>query len=173
MQKKKESLLNLPSQIDIFKTQDIFFNKIKIVDIQEKDLDFLQNLELLIFENPWHLFDFSFFYSLCFMRAVKMSNQIIGYSIFRYEKNSNKKNICHLLKIGVHPEFQNIGIGSALLKDMFLNMKKRRIKIVYLEVREGNKNAISFYENKGFFKSKVIENYYENGESAFIMIKKS
>jgi len=106
------------------------------------------------------------------MRAVKMTNIIIGYSIFRYEKNINKKDICHLLKIGVHPEFQKMGIGSVLLKDMFLNMRKNKSKIVYLEVREGNKNAIKFYEKKGFFKSKIIENYYENGESAYVMIKK-
>jgi len=64
-----------------------------------------------------------------------------------------------------------MGIGSALIKDMFYNMKKNGSKIVYLEVREGNKNAIAFYEKKGFFKAKLIENYYENQESAFMMIK--
>ncbi|MEJ5273648.1 MAG: GNAT family N-acetyltransferase, partial [Spirochaetota bacterium] len=58
-----------------------------------------------------------------------------------------------------------------LIKDMFYNMKKNGSKIVYLEVREGNKNAIAFYEKKGFFKVKLIENYYENQESAFMMIK--
>lgn len=171
MQKKKETTLNLPVQIDILKLPKILLGKPKVKNILEKDLEPLQNLELMIFENPWHLFDFNFFYSICTMRGIKINNLVAGYSIFRYEKSSREKNICHLLKIGVHPDFQNLGFGSALLKDLFNNMKKKRSKIVYLEVREGNKNAISFYENRGFFKVKIVENYYENGESAFIMVK--
>ncbi len=171
MQKKKESLINLTPQIDFLKKTDILFGKFKISNILEKDLNTMQNLETLIFPNPWHIFDFSFFYSLCYMRAIKISNTLIGYSIFRFEKNFNKKNICHLLKLGVHPEFQNLGLGSALIKDMFSIMRKHAVKIAYLEVRETNKNAIIFYEKRGFFKTKIVENYYENEEAAFILVK--
>ncbi len=172
MQKKKETTIHLPVEIDLLSPSKIFFHKFKITDVIESDLESIQNLENIIFENPWHMFDFTFFYSVSYIRAVKFKNLILGYSIFRYEKNAtNPKKICHLLKIGVHPEFQNLGIASSLMKDMFINMRKKKSKVVYLEVREGNKNAITFYEKRGFFKSKIIENYYENGEPAYLMIK--
>lgn len=172
MQKKKESLINFAHEIDILQIPKVFSKKIKVTNVVEKELEQIHNLESIIFEYPWHLFDFNFFYSASSFKVVKIKSFIIGYAIFRYEKDfKNRKNICHLLKIGVHPEFQKMGIGSALIKDMFYNMKKNGSKIVYLEVREGNKNAIAFYEKKGFFKVKLIENYYENQESAFMMIK--
>lgn len=172
MQKKKETLLNNSKDIDVFPLPEIFFKKFKVTPVLEKDLQVIYNLENIIFENPWHLFDFTFFYSICHVKAVKIKDMILGYCIYRYEKGYNKiKNICHLLKIGVHPDFQNLGIGSLLLKDMFKSMKKKKSKVAYLEVRESNKNAINFYEKRGFFKSKIIENYYESGESAYLMIK--
>jgi ribosomal protein S18 acetylase RimI-like enzyme len=35
-----------------------------------------------------------------------------------------------------------------------------------------NKSAISFYEKNGYFRYKVIDDYYqETGESAFLMVK--
>lgn len=172
MQKKKESLMNLANEIDVLHLPNVLLKKFKILDASEHDLDAIQNLESIVFENPWHMFDFTFFYSVCTFKIVKIKDFIVGYTIYRYERDyKNKKKICHLLKIGVHPEFQKMGIGSILIREMFSNMRKNRTKIVYLEVRESNKNAISFYEKKGFFKGKIIENYYENHESAYMMIK--
>jgi ribosomal-protein-alanine N-acetyltransferase len=172
MQKKKESLMNLANEIDVLHLPNFLLKRLKVLNASEKDLEPIQNLESIIFENPWHMFDFTFFYSVCSFKVVKIKDFIVGYTIFRFERDyKNKKKICHLLKIGVHPEFQHMGVGSILIKDMIYNMRKNKTKIVYLEVREGNKNAISFYEKKGFFKGKLVENYYENQESAYMMIK--
>ncbi|MFN3411290.1 MAG: GNAT family N-acetyltransferase [Exilispira sp.] len=172
MQKKKESLLNISDDIDILMLPRFFLNNLKVKIATEKDLELISNLENIIFENPWHIFDFNFFYSICNVRVIRLNRSIIGYSVYRFERGyGNKKNICHLLKIGVHPKFQNSGAGSKLLFEMFCSMRKAKSNIVYLEVRESNKNAIKFYENRGFYKSKIIDNYYENGEAAFLMIK--
>lgn len=172
MQNKKESLLNIFDDIDILNPPRFFLKHLKVKIATEKDLELISNLENIIFENPWHIFDFNFFYTICNVRVIKLNKAIIGYSVYRFERGyGNKKNICHLLKIGVHPKFQNSGVGSKLIFEMYRSMRKAKSIIAYLEVRESNKNAIKFYEHKGFYKSKIIDNYYENGEAAFLMIK--
>lgn len=52
--------------------------------------------------------------------------------------------------ITVHDNYQNLGIGTALLKHLLGIAKEKDLKIVHLTVRADNKRAISLYKKIGF-----------------------
>ena len=65
-----------------------------------------------------------------------------------------------ILNIGIDPDFQKKGHGTALLKYLIKKLRKRHIGEILLEVRTGNKSAIQFYKKQGFEEISVRKNYY-------------
>ena len=65
-----------------------------------------------------------------------------------------------ILNIGIDPDFQRKGHGTALLKHLIEKLRKRHIGEILLEVRVGNKSAIQFYKKQGFEEISVRKNYY-------------
>ncbi|MCI4434414.1 MAG: N-acetyltransferase [Thermoplasmata archaeon] len=102
-----------------------------------------------------------------------------GFIVAEYEKNivgfiaSSRQSIyeARILMFSVMDVFQNMGIGSLLLKKFEEICKLNGIRAIRLEVRISNKNAIIFYEKRGFIIINLINNYYSNGEAAYIMWK--
>jgi [ribosomal protein S18]-alanine N-acetyltransferase len=75
-----------------------------------------------------------------------------------------------LLKIGVYPEYQNLGIGTRLLNAAFAEGTKRGCLRCFLEVRKSNEGAITFYQNQQFIIAGERINYYTDPiEDAWIM----
>ena len=81
----------------------------------------------------------------------------------------------HLLNISVAPNMKRQGIGNELLRKVESIANKFGIKEIFLEVRESNKEAISFYKNNEFKKVCLRKNYYklfDGREDALIFSKK-
>ncbi len=77
-----------------------------------------------------------------------------------------------LLKIAVQKTNRERGIGSFLLEDLFLDLKKRKINYLFLEVRSGNRTALRFYKKNGFLHVGTRLGYYSDPpDSAMIMRK--
>lgn len=76
-----------------------------------------------------------------------------------------------ILSIAVSKTHRRHGIGSALMMKIMESFKKANLKLASLEVRISNEAAQRFYEKLGFRKIGVIEDYYEDGEGAFVMEK--
>ena len=75
-----------------------------------------------------------------------------------------------LLKIGVYPEYQKLGIGTRLLNAAFVEGTKRGCLRCFLEVRKSNEAAIQFYHNHQFMIGGERINYYtEPVEDAWTM----
>jgi len=74
-----------------------------------------------------------------------------------------------IFSLAVLPAYQNRGIGSSLLKDIIEVFRGIRVSEIILEVRLGNMKAKRFYERHGFITTDVIEKYYNDGESAYLM----
>lgn len=68
----------------------------------------------------------------------------------------------------VDNEYRNLGIATKLLT--FMENKYKDIKNLTLEVRESNKEAISFYLKNGFKEVTKRKNYYKD-EDGILMIK--
>ncbi len=78
-----------------------------------------------------------------------------------------------ILNMAVSPSWRRKGIGSQLLEEALNEARTRNVEGFYLEVRESNRGAISFYARHGFIKSGRRANYYSNPtENAVVMEKK-
>lgn len=61
------------------------------------------------------------------------------------------------------------GIGGALLRVGWDNLKKANVRVLYLEVAAHNEAALAFYENFGFARIGRRKAYYEDGDDALMM----
>ncbi|NPA52664.1 MAG: ribosomal protein S18-alanine N-acetyltransferase [Aquificae bacterium] len=118
------------------------------------------------FQNPWKDSNILFKAENSIKKVVveinscKVLGYIDGYTLL---------NEADLLLIVVRKEYQNRGIGSALLKYFLDHIKQKNIQRVYLEVSEKNQTAINLYKKFGFEIYGRRENYYGNGEDAILM----
>jgi ribosomal-protein-alanine N-acetyltransferase len=78
----------------------------------------------------------------------------------------------HIMKIAVESHWRNRGTGTALLRFMQTEGKRRGATTVLLEVRPSNLAAIRLYEKSGFQTIGIRPNYYpQTGETALVMSK--
>jgi ribosomal-protein-alanine N-acetyltransferase len=98
--------------------------------------------------------------------VAKLGKEIVGYAIGEKGKDSGL-----IVSVAVKREWKGRGIGKRLVEKLLENFKKEGMEIVFLHVREGNKEAINFYQALGFKIRERIENYYSNGENAYLMEK--
>lgn len=69
-----------------------------------------------------------------------------------------------LFNIAVDPNFQGKGFGKRLLSELILQLQKRSIATLWLEVRESNQAAQKLYDSLGFNEVTVRKNYYPTPE---------
>lgn len=129
-----------------------------------KILEQIANLEKIIFKDTA--------YSLYSLK--KIIENYVTYKIFYYQEENSQElqgyNIvldsidCYeILKIAVVDKHRRKGVAERLL----IPIKDRDI---FLEVRESNQKAISFYLKNNFNKIAIRKNYYkDNNENALIM----
>ena len=98
---------------------------------------------------------------------AELGQKIIGF-IIGTEMNSKKSKI---LMLSVSEEYRNKNIATSLLNKFENTIIKKGIKEIELEVKTKNKKAIKFYQKNEYTIIEEIENYYLDGESAFIMKK--
>jgi ribosomal-protein-alanine N-acetyltransferase len=98
--------------------------------------------------------------------VAKLGKEVVGYAIGEKNKDSGL-----IVSVAVKKEWRKRGIGKRLIEKLLENFKKEGAKIVFLHVREENKEAINFYRALGFKIIELVENYYSNGENAYLMEK--
>jgi len=128
-------------QLEVFK-ENAFTEKI-IKDLMERNTFFLK------------------------LETTSNHNELIGFIIVIRDR-VDRVNIVNFL---INPKFQNKGLGSLFLKFTLERIKEiKEIGRVALNVQESNIRAIRLYEKFKFKKHpKKIENYYQSGESAYLM----
>lgn len=92
------------------------------------------------------------------IELIYLKDELVGF----YNGKDKDNNIFEIGNICVKPEYQNKGIGTAVLKEILFEHKGQNIK---LQVFKINENAIKLYEKMGFEKTDETETHY-------IMIKK-
>jgi ribosomal-protein-alanine acetyltransferase len=77
-----------------------------------------------------------------------------------------------MLKLGVFPEWQRMGVGTQLMETAFSEGIRRGCNRCFLEVRKSNQNAIQFYYRHDFRISGTRIDYYTDPvEDAWVMEK--
>jgi len=82
---------------------------------------------------------------------AKVNERVVGFANF---SDSGSENQVELTAIYLHPAYQHLGIGSALL-ETGLNMLGTAKK-VYVDVEKENHIGRNFYQKKGF---KIVEEF--------------
>ena len=110
-------------------------------------------------------------------RAAFKQKAFAAFGLFCGENLAGYISIYHtgdeleILNLAVRPHIRRLGHGKRILRTILRLARKMDIHRVLLEVRKGNKAAISLYEGCGFQHVGQRRNYYaDTGEDALIYL---
>ena len=141
----------------------------QIVTGTPEQLEALTAIEEISFSDPWSAQALAGAMAdpdCCFLTALE-DGAAVGYCIVHslYEQ-------ADLYSVAVHPDHRRRGIAGALLDRGFAWAKQAGAERVFLEVRAGNGEARSLYEQMGFVPIALRKKYYTAPvEDAVIMEK--
>ena len=76
----------------------------------------------------------------------------------------------HVTNVAVHPTRRRQGVARALLVGLLAEAQARDLRLIVLEVRPSNREAITLYESFGFrVTGRRRGYYYDTGEDALVM----
>lgn len=97
---------------------------------------------------------------------------VLGGKIIAFANGSWVLDEGELLNIAVSKNYRNMGIAKELFNFLEKYFKEKNIKKIFLEVREKNIPAISFYQKHGFIKNGLRKDYYKNpADNGVLMMK--
>lgn len=137
---------------------------------EDQDLDRIAELENVLFADspwPWKEFEHELHENpFAILLVDEEEGRVVGYLDYwiLYEQ-------AQVATIGVDLEYQNRGIGSALLSYAEKDAADQGCETFSLEVRVSNAPARHLYEKHGFIQVNIRKGYYENGEDAYLMVK--
>ncbi len=136
--------------------------------MRPSDLDEVMAIERVSFTMPWSRG--AFLYEMeqnsaarCWV--LREDDRLVGYLCLW-----DIADELHITNIAVHPRERRRGVARALLASVLDEARRRSSRLVVLEVRPSNVEALSLYESFGF---RVVGRrpgyYYDTGEDALIM----
>jgi ribosomal-protein-alanine acetyltransferase len=78
-----------------------------------------------------------------------------------------------ILNLAVAAKARRSGVGSALLAAALTEGADRNVATVFLEVRESNDGAVSFYRRHGFQVTRRRSRYYSNPEEDALVLSRT
>jgi ribosomal-protein-alanine N-acetyltransferase len=149
-----------------------FSGDTEIGEMRESDLGGVMEIESKSFAAPWseRLFreTLSFPPSFNLVLRKRVDNGVAGYANFYLIADE-----VQVLNIAVAPESRGRGYATQLLEHAIRVLGRRGGKVFFLEVREGNQDAIRLYRKLGFRKIGRRKKYYtETNEDALVMYLK-
>jgi ribosomal-protein-alanine N-acetyltransferase len=96
-------------------------------------------------------------------RAVG-TGSLVGYLVALHAADE-----VHVLNVATLPAQRRAGIGRALVEAVLDYARDQRVRLLVLEVRTGNRDAIRLYRRVGFAAITVRRKYYVSGEDAVEM----
>mgnify|MGYP000144320563 CR=1 FL=1 len=128
---------------------------LRVVEIEDASYSFPWSFSLFAreLENPFSLFF-----------VWEEEGEVVGYACYWLVEDE-----AYLANIAIDPSWRKRGLGRRLLEDSLKRVRKMGAGEVVLEVRRGNRVALSLYRSVGF---KVVgrrPRHYEDGEDAWVM----
>lgn len=145
---------------------------LSISEMKETDLNEIMAIEKKSFVAPWskRLFRETLVFRLSFnfVARKKIDNGMVGYANFYLIGDE-----AHMLNIAISPESRKKGYAGRLLAHAIRVLKEKNANQFFLEVREGNDDAITLYRKFGFIMIGRRKRYYtETNEDALVMYMK-
>ena len=144
------------------------YEDVTITEMKESDLEEVLEIEKKSFADPWsrRLFKetLSFPHSVNFVFR-EAPGALLGYINFYLIGEE-----AHMLNLAIHPDWRKKGLAAQLLNHAIDFLKRRNAAHFFLEVREGNLDAIRLYTKFGFQMIGRRKRYYvETNEDALVM----
>jgi ribosomal-protein-alanine N-acetyltransferase len=136
---------------------------------QPKDLmNVMQIVGVTLGENyhPSFYINLHNFWSEGFIVAT-INDQIVGFILTTISDSRTAR----ILMLAVYPHYRGRGVASTLMDVIIKQCAKKNIKLIQLEVRTKNQNAIRFYLKRKFIIYKTLYNYYKNKDNAYLMYR--
>ena len=161
-------------QFGINALPDNTLTQIFLRKVEKQDLSAIVTIENQVQITPWSysVLELSILTDEFYWVAVDQDqNKVVGFLICAiYSPDADLTNF------GVACEYQNQGIGSKLLNNLWLYLKSKQIEKVTLEVRVSNSGAIKLYQRNNFVVVGKRKKYYRKNldneyEDCLIMTK--
>lgn len=133
-------------------------------------------IERRVFDQPWRASTFEeFLESGGFLVMEDPAGRGVGEDLAGYvvadTVTVRGRTVGHVKDLAVKPERQGEGRGRALLHRALGVLAGQRVPFVRLEVRPTNERAIDLYVRNGFRRTSRVDNYYPDGEDAYVLVK--
>lgn len=134
--------------------------------MNEKDLDFVYELEQKCSSTPWGAMEFAnvLMHSNSVGLVVEYQSRIIGYVI--YETFEGRLEISN---VAVLPEFRRKGVGSQMIARLACRLTRFSRNEIRLTVRESNLAAQLFFRSLGFKAVSIRRADAEIPEDVYVM----
>jgi ribosomal-protein-alanine N-acetyltransferase len=134
------------------------------------DLRRVLEIERLAFGGRWDYYQFKASLDDIFLLAVDgATGDTVGFLVACCCEISRRGVI---LRVAVHPDFQGRGIATRLLEESFVELRKKGLEEVELDVDIVKDGALRLYKKLGF---KVVEMFspdFERDENFYVMRRK-
>ena len=173
------------SNLDLIPLTDVNDNQILIRHARQEDLLHILQIERLSCPSPWTFDIFNYFLATpgFLVATVPTENSLIddilplsntypspiGFIIADVILE-DESPLGHIKDLAVSPPWRGNGIATQLISRILDDFKSQEIKKVKLEVRKGNKIAISLYNRFGFSFHHSLSGYYADGEDALVLV---
>jgi glyceraldehyde 3-phosphate dehydrogenase len=135
-----------------------------------QDLAAVTALESLVFSHPWTWADFMAEHrhpqAFCRVLTETADSHPLAYLCCRKVMDG-----IEILKIAVHPQYQQRGFAKRLMADLYAEASTSPTPRLFLEVASINTAALSFYRDQGFKSTGIRKRYYPGGIDALNMMK--
>ena len=136
--------------------------------MRPEDLDEVLVIEHASFSMPWSRG--AFLYEMQQNSVAKCWVMRDGARVAGYLCLLEIADEIHITNVAVHPAWRRRGMARALLTGVLEDARRRRLRLVILEVRPTNTEARGLYTSFGF---RVVGRrrgyYYDTGEDALVM----
>lgn len=136
--------------------------------MREVDIAAVLRVERASYEFPWSAGNFHDSIQAGYSAWVyEVGGEIIGHAILMAIAGE-----AHLLNITISPDWRRQGLGRAFLLHLLDTAMHHHAKVLFLEVRPSNANAIAMYQQSGFEAFALRKGYYpaqDGREDALVM----
>lgn len=95
-----------------------------------------------------------------YVAAVDDDGTLLGWAGVRVVADE-----AEILTVGVIPAARRQGVGSALVRELLDEARRRQASVVFLDVRVANEDAQRIYAREGFVVVGRRRGYYDNGRT--------
>jgi len=109
--------------------------------------------------------------------VAEVAGRVVGYVMSRVEEGVGyikplKRTLGHIVSVAVRERYRRMRLAYMMMVAVHQALKENYgAEEAFLEVRVSNNPAIKLYEKLGYKIVRRIDNYYLDGEDAFVMAR--